>query len=295
MSLQRLCALLVGLTWSGCATVPPEPDLLDAKILGQLKIQLAASPELKVEDGDCDKEDRSMIRASWDELQTSLVSAGFTLVSKNPDLHLRHVNHLTNCGFDGRIHGTASLLLETPQGRLVERVSLFPLWPDGLVKQLLKSARLLRFAQQPRPKPSPTKVAQGKLTKTSTLTTTASVAQAGPKAPKLIKTQPSMTIAVAAFGASSSAKGLAPELLSQLTEYLQARLGPAPLPGMKPRLQLAPKLLKVGKRCVVSAVLMDTKTKVQQTAMVRAGCQDDALMDAMDQLAVSLHQSGTQP
>ncbi len=45
---------------------------------------------------------------------------------------------------------------------------------------------------------------------------------------------------------------------------------------------------------MVSAVLMDTKTKVQQTAMVRAGCQDDALMDAMDKLASTLQQDGVQ-
>jgi hypothetical protein len=127
-----------------------KPILVTPELLPNLRIEMPPGPEIQVDDQDCDEYDEARLRASFDELRTSLVAHGFQLFDPPlSNLRLSHTHHVTTCTYDRQIEGTSTIVLRDRNGRVVERVSLFPLWPDGLVAQLLESARLAAFAKAP--------------------------------------------------------------------------------------------------------------------------------------------------
>ena len=188
--------------------------LLTPELLTKIRIAMPEEPEIQIEDQDCDAYDRARVVESFAELKTSLVTRGFTLVEQDQaDLQLRHATRVTSCTYDGMVHGRSDLELRDRSGQTVELVTLFPLWPDGLADQLLRSPRLLRYAQTSKKDSEPEKPP--------------------PQRETLI-----------------SAPELDPHLVIKLTEYWTLRLSER---GMPARQMPKAKVIRFGSQCALVA------------------------------------------
>jgi len=131
---------------------------------------------------------------------------------------------------------------------------------------------------------------------------------------------------VAVFDVEDSSRRIRRGTLDQLTEYLTARLTQVTSYRVVPRAQLrerlglekkgtykkcydetcqielgkalaaqkslATKILRVGKRCAVTATMYDLKSETaERSALTRTDCSADALMDSMDRIARQLSSS----
>ena len=141
---------------------------------------------------------------------------------------------------------------------------------------------------------------------------------------------PRATVIVALFDVQDPSKHFKDDTLDQLTEYLATRLTElagyrvVPRDQLRERLvaqkttgyrecfdqscqidlgkaisaqkSLAVKVLRVGGKCAITASLYDLKSETtERGASVRTECSDDALMDAMDQIARQLAGQPTGP
>lgn len=134
--------------------------------------------------------------------------------------------------------------------------------------------------------------------------------------------RPSRTV-VAVLDVDDRAGQHAPEVLDQLTEYLSSRIAETPRYAVVPRPQLktalrdekkasysdcvdeacqitlgkavaaekiiAPRLLRIGEECALSATLLDLETEATEGAKtIRTACETSSLLDAADALATDL-------
>lgn len=243
---------------AACAHGPTEkPILVTPDLLENLSIAMPDEAQIQVEDGDCDEYDRTRVRASFEELRTSLLEHGFTLAEDGEaNLRLAHTNTITSCTYDDMIHGTSTVVLTDRWGRTVEAVSLFPLWADGLVRQLLESAALASFAAHP---PEPPQAAPPP-----------------PSPPQAPKTPP-------AFSPTPLASEvLEPALAKQLGGYLAARIADAGYRRSDDGAPLTSEVTKLGSKCVLTARLGG------RSATERTSCDADALAGAIDRITPRL-------
>ncbi len=255
--MRRAAPILV--TAIACAHQPvtDRPVQVTPDLVAHLKVALSGEPAIQIDDSDCDDHDRSRVTASFDELRQSLVAHGFLLVDPaEANLLFEHHTHVTTCTYDGQLEGSAQLIAKDRSGRTIEIVSLFPLWPDGLVDLILTSDRLAAFARDPAAPP---------------------VRRAPP--PEL-----AVTSTAATFSIQPMEGELDPALADQLVEYLIVRLteGGALIRDDAAHEALTSKFLEVGDRCVISASLF------RRGATERTGCSTEELMDAIDRIASRL-------